>query len=147
MKLSPNFTLDELCESQTASRKNIDNTPSEEVVANLKTLALNVLQPIREHYSVPVIISSGYRSPKLNRAIGGSKTSQHCLGEAADLSVVNVSILETFEWCRDNLRYDQLILEFHDYKRPYSGWVHISYREGKNRQQVLEIGCKNKPKP
>lgn len=137
MKLSKNFTLSEMTKSQTASRKKIDNTPGPEEIANLQALVEKVLQPIRDHYGRPVTVSSGFRSVKLNKAIGGSKTSQHCTGNAADIEIAGVPNLELAKFIEDNLEFDQLILECYNSKDPNSGWVHVSYVRPPNRKQSL----------
>lgn len=136
MKLSKNFTLEELQKSQTAARRRIDNTAPDEVVANLKTLVENILQPVRDHFKKPVVISSGYRSPRLNRAIGGARTSQHVYGQAADFEIPGLSNYKVAKWIEENLPFDQLILEFYTPGQPNSGWVHVSYGP-RNRKQVL----------
>ena len=137
MKLSNNFSLNELTRSQTAERKGIDNTPSAEHQENLKSLCTHVLQPIRDHFSRVVTISSGYRSPKLCVAIGSKTTSQHAKGEAADFEIFGVSNKELADWIHYNTQYDQLILEYWKESDPNSGWVHCSYSQGKNRRQYL----------
>ena len=137
MRLSENFTLAEYTKSQTATRKGIDNTPSEEHLAAAKALFENVVQKVRDHFG-PTIITSGYRSPALNEAIGGSATSQHSKGEAADLEVPGVSTAEVCEWIAANTDFDQLILEFYTPGETNSGWVHVSYKaDGSNRNQTL----------
>ena len=137
MRLSENFTLAEYTKSQTASRKGIDNTPGEEHLAAAKELFENVVQKVRDHFG-PTIITSGYRSPALNEAIGGSATSQHSKGEAADLEVPGVATAEVAQWISDNLVYDQLILEFFEPGDINSGWVHVSYKaDGSNRNEDL----------
>lgn len=136
MKLSTNFSLSEFTRSQTAARLGIDNTPPEEAIRAIEALCRYVLEEVREHFGKPVRISSGYRSPALNKAIGGAATSQHCRGEAADFEVVGVSNKLVAEWIRDNLIFDQLILECYDGVNPNSGWVHVSLQGG-NRKQVL----------
>jgi zinc D-Ala-D-Ala carboxypeptidase len=133
MQLSKNFSLKEMIRSDYASRKGIDNTPSSLVVNNLMLLADKVLQPIRDQFGA-VIINSGYRSPQLNVAIGGSKTSDHVLGLAADIEVPNLSNYMLAKWCEQNLKFKQLILEFYTPGDVDSGWVHISYG---SKQQVL----------
>ena len=140
MQLTNNFTLAELCKSQTALRKNIDNLPKDpDVVAKMQTLAEKILQPIRDKFG-PTVINSGYRCKKLNTAIGGSKKSQHCFGEAADVEVPTLSNRDLAEWIRNTLDFDQLILEFYNGKDPRSGWVHVSYKDSENnRKQVLTI--------
>ena len=134
--LSENFTLNEYIKSQTATRHGIDNTPSEEHLEKAKALFQNVVQPVRDHFGV-TIITSGYRGPELNSMIGGSERSQHCKGEAVDLEVPGTSTLEVAEWIRDNLEFDQLILEFYTPGDINSGWVHVSYTDAGNRGSVL----------
>ena len=137
MQLSKNFSLNELTKSQTAIRLGITNVPSSQEIFNLKNLCENVLQPVREQFG-PIRISSGYRSPALNAKIGGSKTSQHCNGEAADFESSRVSNPDLARWIAKNLEFDQLILEFYDGKNPNSGWVHCSYKkDGTNRKSTL----------
>jgi len=136
--MSAHFTLQEMTQSQTALRQGIDNTPSEAHIASLKALCDNVLEPVRDHYKRAVIVSSGYRSKALCKAIGSKPTSQHAKGEAADFEVPGVSTLELAQYIRDHLDFDQLILEYYDAQDPASGWVHCSYRaDGKNRKQCL----------
>ena len=138
MKLSKNFTLSELTKSQTAVRKNIKNEPSTAHVENLIHLAETVLQPIRDHFGKPLVISSGYRSPELCDAIGSSSKSQHARGEAADFEIMGVDNMQLAMWINKNTDFDQLILEFYEPGDPNSGWVHCSaVREG-SRAQVLK---------
>jgi len=139
MKLSDHFTLEEMTKSQTALRKKIDNTAPPEVVENLKLLCENVLEKIRIHFGRPLMINSGYRGPKLNKAIGGAKNSQHMTGQAADIEIPGMSNKILFCWIRDNLEFDQLILEFHKEGVPDSGWVHVSWNSQGNRKQILTI--------
>ena len=143
MKLSNNFSLNELTRSQTAERKGIDNTPSAEHQENLKSLCTNVLQPIRDHFSRVVTISSGYRSPELCVAIGSKTTSQHAKGEAADFEIFGVSNKELADWIHYNTQYDQLILEYWKESDPNSGWVHCSFSAGNNRKQYLRAYKEN----
>ncbi len=138
MKLSNNFSLNELIKSQTAERKGIDNTPSAEHQENLKSLCTHVLQPVRDHFGRVVSVSSGYRSPELCVAIGSKTTSQHAKGEAADFEIFGVSNKELADYINENLDYDQLILEYWKESDPNSGWVHCSYSEGNNRNQYLK---------
>ena len=139
MKLSNNFSLNELTKSQTAERKGIDNTPSAEHQENLRSLCTHVLQPIRDHFSRVVSVSSGYRSPELCTAIGSKITSQHAKGEAADFEIFGVSNKELADWIHYNLNYDQLILEYWKGEDdPNSGWVHCSYSENQKRRQYLK---------
>ena len=137
MKLSNNFSLNELIRSQTAERKGIDNTPSAEHQENLKSLCTNVLQPIRDHFGKVVTVSSGYRSPELCIAIGSKTTSQHAKGEAADFEIFGVSNKELADWIHYNINYDQLILEYWSPEDPNKGWIHCSYSRGNNRRQYL----------
>ncbi len=131
-KLTDNFTLAEMVRSQQASRRGIPNNPGSREVVALRILCENVLQPVREHFGRPVNVSSGFRSPRLNRAIGGSGTSQHCLGEAADFTVSGVSNLEVCRWMERRLNYDQLIYEFGE-----PGWVHCSFSADRMRNMEL----------
>jgi zinc D-Ala-D-Ala carboxypeptidase len=125
MQLTKNFYLSEFITSQTASRLNLDNTPSKTVIKNLKLLAEKILQPIRDAFDKPVIISSGYRSLAVNRAVGSTDKSQHVKGEAADFEIPSVDNYELAQWIHKNLNYDQLILEF--YTGGNSGWIHVGY--------------------
>lgn len=125
MQLTKNFHLSEFIKSQAASRLNINNEPNFEVKKRLKLLAEKVLQPIRDHFDKPVIISSGYRSQAVNRAVGGSLKSQHMTGEAADFEIPTIDNYELAQWIKNNLNYDQLILEF--YTGANSGWIHVGY--------------------
>ena len=127
MKLSKNFSLTELTKSQTAERMGLDNNPSEAETENLRLLCERVLQPIRDHFNHVVSISSAYRSPQLCVAIGSSVDSQHAKGMAADFELFGVPNNEVFNWVKDNLLYDQMILEFWNPDEPNSGWLHISY--------------------
>ena len=136
MKLSKNFSLEELTKSDTAVRRGISNVPSEDVTNNIQELVDNVLQPIRDRLG-PVVVTSGYRSPELNTAIGGSKTSDHCLGMAADIEVLGIDNKVTAEYIRDNLVFTQLILEFYKDGVPDSGWVHVSFDTKDLKKQVL----------
>ena len=142
MKLSANFSVSELTRSQTATRKGIDNSPNDEQLANLRALCENVLQPIRDHFGKPVRISSGLRVPELNTAIGGSTTSDHCKGMAADIEIPGVDNKELAEWIGENLEFRQLILEYYD-GTPDSGWGHVSYNHDDNKQQVLTATKQN----
>jgi zinc D-Ala-D-Ala carboxypeptidase len=138
MSLTENFSLEELTKSQTAVRKGIDNTPGPEHQDNLKSLCEMILQPIRDHFSRVVTISSGYRSPELCTAIGSKITSQHAKGQAADFEIFGVSNKELADYIDQNLDYDQLILEYWNESDPNSGWVHCSYTNGNNRKQYLK---------
>ena len=134
--LSKNFTLQEYIKSQTALRKGIDNTPSEEHLESAKKLFEQVVQPVRDNFGVTVI-NSGYRGPALNAAVGGASSSQHCKGEAVDIECPGTPNYDVARWIEDNLDYDQLILEFYTPGIPDSGWVHVSYKSEGNRKQSL----------
>ena len=140
MKLSKNFSLEELTRSATATKLGIDNKPDEEHLKNLQVVVDEIAQPLRDHFGKPVRINSGYRSPALNEAIGGSINSQHSKGEALDLEIDGVSNLEVAEWITDNCDYDQVILEFYNpAEGPNSGWVHASCKAilSENRERKL----------
>lgn len=132
MQLTEHFTLAEMTISQTAARKGIRNVPGDREVRALRTLCERVLEPVRARFRSPVVISSGYRSPRLNVAIGGSASSQHCFGEAADFTVPGISNLAVSQWMEQHLVYDQVIYEFGE-----SGWIHCSYREDRLRNMEL----------
>lgn len=137
MRLTPNFTLRELTKSDTAIRHGISQRPSSAVLGNLTLLAIEVLQPIRDHFGKPVTVTSGYRSPALNKLVGGSVSSHHTLGMAADIEIAGVPNHELAEWIRDNLEFTQCILEFYEEGVPHSGWVHVSYNKTDLRKQTL----------
>jgi len=140
MKLSKNLSLAEFTRSQTAKRKGLDNTPDGDHLEAAKLLAENIFQPIRKHFKKAIFISSGYRSDALNKAIGGSTTSQHSKGEAIDIDMdghPGPSNTEVFEYIKDNLQFDQLIWEFGNDEKP--DWVHVSYNaNGTQRGQILK---------
>ncbi len=136
MKLSKNFSLKELTKSSTAVRHGIDNNPNKEQMINLVVLTNCVLQPIRNAHG-RVDVNSGLRVLELNRAIGSGDCSQHVQGMAADIECPAISNMELAEWIRDNLEFDQLILEFYTPSDPASGWVHVSYNKEENRKRVL----------
>ena len=128
------FTIKELSHSDTAVARGIDNYPTAEAIHNLTKLVENVLDPLREKYSKPIRVSSGYRSAILNRSVNGATSSQHRLGEAADITVGSKEEnRKLFEIIRLELPFDQLIDE-----KDFS-WVHVSFREGRNRKQVLKL--------
>ena len=137
MKLSRNFSLRELTKSATAERSGIDNTPKDlEHLVNMTHLANHILQPCREKFGV-ITVNSGYRSPDLNKAVGGSDKSQHCHGQAADFESYSISNPDLAKCIVDNLDFDQLILEFYNGKDPNSGWIHCSYNLMDNRKRVM----------
>lgn len=140
MQLSKNLSLAEVTRSDSAKRNGISNQPTAEHIENFKKLAEKVFQPIREHFGVPIHISSGYRSKELNALIGGSATSQHSTGEAIDIdmdgSSSGVTNADVFNYIKNNLEFDQLIAEFPKNGKPE--WVHVSYESsGKQRKQIL----------
>jgi len=141
MKLSEHLDLSEVIRSESAKRNGISNMPTEQHIANFKLLAEKVFEPIRNNFRCPIHISSGYRSIELNRAVKGSLTSQHCQGEAIDIDMDGtphgVTNKMVFNYIKDNLEFDQLILEFGTNENP--DWVHVSYEStGKQRKQVLK---------
>jgi len=136
-QLTANFSLHELTKSETALRMGLDNTPGPVETEYLKILAERVLQPIRDHYGKGVKVNSGYRSPESNAAVGGSRTSDHCKGQAADIEIPGVPNAELAQWIMDNLDYTQLILEFYTPGIPDSGWVHVSYDPDNLKKQEL----------
>lgn len=137
MKLTANFTLNELTQSETALRKGLDNAPTQDIISALQVLAVNVLQPVRDHYGKGVKVNSGYRSPEVNASVGGSKTSDHCKGQAADIEIPGVANAELAAYIRDELQFTQLILEFYTPGVPDSGWVHVSYDPANLKKQVM----------
>jgi zinc D-Ala-D-Ala carboxypeptidase len=140
MQLSEHLSLAEVTRSDTAKRRGISNMPTEAHLANFKLLAENIFEPIRKHFAKPIFISSGYRSAELNKAVGGSTTSQHSTGEAIDIDMDGhaggVTNKMVFDFIKENLNFDQLIWEFGTDANP--DWVHVSYEStGKQRKQVL----------
>lgn len=137
MNFTKNFTLSELTKSEAALRHDMDNSPPQDVTSNLQALAVYVLQPVRDHFNCGVKVNSGYRSPDVNAKVGGSRTSDHCRGMAADIEIPGVPNHELAEWISENLPYTQLILEFYTRGVPDSGWVHVSYDPANLKQQDL----------
>jgi len=137
MNLTENFTLSEMTKSETALRYDMDNSPPQEITSNLQALAVHVLQPVRDHYGKGVKVNSGYRSPDVNAKVGGSRTSDHCRGMAADIEIPGVPNHELAEWIRSNLLFTQVILEFYTQGVPDSGWVHVSYDHENLKKQAL----------
>ena len=143
MKLTANFSLEELTKSETALRFDLDNEPNDEQLANLVALCECVLQPVRDHFGKGVKVNSGLRTPEVNAKVGGSKTSDHCKGMAADIEIPGVANAELAKWITDNLEFRQVILEFYTPGIPDSGWVHVSYNAGDNKKQVLTATKQN----
>lgn len=137
MNLTANFTLSEMVKSEAALRHNMDNTPGEKEIENLKRLAEKVLQPVREHYQRGVKVNSGYRAPAVNQKVGGSPTSDHCKGQAADIEIPGVANADLAKWITENLEFTQVILEFYTQGVPDSGWVHVSYDPQNLKKQNL----------
>ena len=137
MQLTNNFSLHELTKSETALRMGFDNTPGEAETEALRLLCEKVLQPVGGDYGKGGKVNSGFRSPESNAAVGGSKTSDHCLGRAADIEIPGVPNAELAQWIMDNLEYTQLILEFYTPGIPDSGWVHVSYDPDNLKKQEL----------
>jgi len=137
VNLTKNFTLEEMIKSETALRHGMDNTPGENEIGNLKVLCEKVLQPVRDHFGKGVKVNSGFRHPDVNAKVGGSKTSDHCRGQAADIEIPGVANADLATWIKDNLQFRQLILEFYTPGVPDSGWVHVSYVAEDNKKEVL----------
>lgn len=137
MNLTANFSVHEMTKSEAAIRLGIDNTPSGAIIDNLRVLCEQVLQPIRDHYGKGVKVNSAYRSPEVNKAVGGSPISDHCKGQAADIEIPGVPNAELAQWIEANLPYTQLILEFYTQGIPDSGWVHVSYDANNLKKQSL----------
>ena len=139
MKLSKNLSLKEVVKSNTAIKNGLDNSPKEEHLENLKALAANIFQPIRDYFKKPIAITSGYRGEELNKLIGGSMSSQHCKGEALDIDAdvyKGLTNAEIFNYIALTLDFDQLIWEFGDEKQP--NWIHVSYTTSRpNRKEML----------
>lgn len=130
------FTLDELIHSDTADRLGIDNSPTSEAIQCIDGLVTNVLDKLRDGWGRPIIVTSGYRCKDLNAAVGGTRNSQHLKGQAADIVGDDFEMFRRFvrRWCKDN-EFDQCIFEHSS----DSEWIHISYVEGRNRRQVLDL--------
>ena len=149
IKLTEHFTLQELCRSRMARRQKIPNVPLGCHIIRLKNLCEKVLEPTRQHFGIPIRITSGYRCEAVNKMVGGSQTSQHITGEAADFQWAEDAKLalmreklptlrEVWEWMKTNVPYDQLILES---RKDGTQWIHVSCRIDmrKNRKQAWEI--------
>lgn len=134
MRMTEHFDLAELTRSATATRLGLMNVPSQTAVGNLRNLCQKVLEPLRQHLGKPIIVTSGYRSKELNKAVGGVENSQHLVGEAADLHIESEKQgREWMAWIMDNCEFDQLILE----RNTKSTWLHVSCK--RNRQEVKFI--------
>lgn len=134
--ISRHITYKEATGSPTARRLKIDNTPNAQELEAMKLLAESVFEPVREHFNKPILVTSFFRSKALNKAVGGSATSQHMLGEAMDIKATKgFTNKDIFEFIKNNLDFDQVIWEFGSANEP--AWVHVSYRKNKNRKQAL----------
>ena len=138
MKISDHISMKEALRSNTAQRLGINNMPDNETLVTMQVTAQHIFEPLRNHFNEPIYISSFYRSPELNKAIGGSTNSQHCKGEAIDIDDVysKATNADFFNYIKDRLDFDQLIWEFGDDKQP--DWVHVSYSIGNNRRRILK---------
>jgi len=137
MQISKHLSFEEATHSDTADKLGIiNNNPNLSVIANMKLLAENVFEPIREHFKAPINVSSMYRGLNLNNAVKGSITSEHCSGQAMDIDNVKPTNKEVFDYIKKNLDYNQLIWEFGTDKNP--DWVHVSFSNVKNKKQVLK---------
>jgi hypothetical protein len=136
--ISAHISLKEATRSNTADRLGIHNFPDGDILVNMQSLAENIFEPLREWVGGPIYITSFYRSPELNKAIGGSAKSQHCLGQAIDIDDVlgHATNAEMFNYIKDNLEFDQLIWEFGDDDNP--NWVHCSYNVSNNRRNIYK---------
>ena len=135
--ISKHISNKESVYSRTALRRGIDNTPTEEHKKNMIKLAENIFEPLRMYVGGPIKINSFYRSPELNKAIGGSSKSQHCNGQAIDIDDTfgRMTNAEMYRFIKDHLNFDQMIWEFGDDKNP--NWVHVSYVGEENRNRCL----------
>lgn len=137
-KLTEHFTLEEMTTSPTAKKLGLPNTPTTEHIENMRYCCEKILEPVRAHFGKAVTINSSYRSPAVNKAVGGSTTSQHVNGQAIDFEIQGISNKVVADWVADNLEFDQVILEFYVEGDKNSGWVHASIKkEGGNRKQKL----------
>jgi zinc D-Ala-D-Ala carboxypeptidase len=143
MNLSENFTLQELIYSDTAIRRGIDNKPNDEIIENLKIVCENILEPVREYFKAPVVVSSGYRSVEVCEAVGSSAKSQHTKGQAADFEIFGIPNKDVADWIVNNIDFDQCILEFWNENEPNSGWIHCSFNSAGNRKQYLKASKEN----
>ena len=143
MNLTRNFTLSEMIKSETALRYGMANEPTEKEIENLTVLCDMVLQPVRDYFGLPVKINSGFRHPLVNAKVGGSATSDHCKGMAADIEIPSIANATVAEWIKDHCKFKQLILEFYTPGVPDSGWVHVSYDPNSLKQEVLTATKQN----
>ena len=144
MKLTEHFSLAEMIVSPTAKRLGLSNTPTPEHIENMRYCCEKILEPVRNHFGKPVQINSSYRSPLVNKAVGGSKTSQHVNGQAIDFEIPGIDNKVVADWIGDNLEFDQVILEFYTKGDKNSGWVHASIKKGGGNRKMRMIATKSK---
>jgi putative chitinase len=144
MKLTEHFSLAEMIVSPTAKRLGLSNTPTPEHIENMRYCCEKILEPVRNHFGKPVQINSSYRAPLVNKAVGGSKTSQHVNGQAIDFEIPGIDNKVVADWIGDNLEFDQVILEFYTKGDKNSGWVHASIKKGGGNRKVRMIATKSK---
>lgn len=137
MQLTENFSLAEMIKSETALRYDMDNTPGEAEIENLRALCENILQPVRTAYGRGIKVNSGFRHPEVNARVGGSKTSDHCRGMAADIEIPGIPNYDLAKYISENFQFTQIILEFYTPGIPDSGWVHVSYDANNLKRQTL----------
>ena len=139
MDISPHISYKEAVYSDTAKKLGIINIPDFEQLSKMVTVANEIFEPVRKHFGVPIHVSSFFRSIELNKVIGGSKTSQHVLGEAMDIDADKygkITNRQLFNYIKDNLKFDQLIWEFGTDKEP--DWIHVSFKKTNNRGEILK---------
>lgn len=138
MRITDHFTLSEFTDSETARRRHIDNTPSAPIVVAITTLCTFLLEPLRQRYGRPIIVTSGYRCPLLNAAVGGATSSQHMRGEAADIKGSSpADNMRLYHMIRNSFSFDQVIAEEYDPKTNTCQWVHVSCKGVGNRGNAL----------
>lgn len=137
MQLTANFSLAEMVKSETALRQGMENVPGPQEIENLRMLCTYVLQPLRDAYQRGIKVNSGYRSPDVNAAVGGSRTSDHCRGQAADIEIPGIPNADLAAYIAQYFDFTQLILEFYTPGVPDSGWVHVSYDAANLKKQVM----------
>jgi zinc D-Ala-D-Ala carboxypeptidase len=143
VNLTQNFTLSEMTKSETALRYGMANDPTDTEIENMRLLCEKVLQPVRNYYGMGVKVNSGFRHPLVNAKVGGSATSDHCRGMAADIEIPSIANADLAQWIKDNCEFKQLILEFYTPGVPDSGWVHVSYDPNNLKQEVLTATKQN----
>lgn len=137
-QVTEHISFDEATISQTATRKGIINIPNNQQLENMKLVAEKCFEPVREHFGVPLKVSSFFRCEKLNKAVGGASNSQHVKGQAIDIQATsNITNAQIFEYIKKNLEFDQLIWEYGTNDNP--AWVHVSFSNTHNRKQVIRV--------